>query len=818
MNKLLLLVGAAVAAVAGGAQTFAEFKAAVESAEAGSTVYLENDVECDAMITLDRNLTITSRGDRPFTVRRAASMVDSPVLWVPSRADEVRTVTLSNITLDGNSAAGETCYPLIDTDGNNSATNKVIVFENGFSLVNVDLNDTSGNKRYGAVRIRPGTLIMRTGSVISNCVSHAYGAAVYVVAHGMLRMEGGRITGCRDVNPEVSALNGGAVYVHGESKFVFTGGEITGNVSEHGFGGVIVNNSMLEQRIVSSGSGVLYLCGGGLIRDNFGGFADDRRQTNVYCPKADSVWLTTDTALQGSAYSNASIGLTTYNSDIEGAGDRVGGFTLQRSNSKVANTSNIFMDRDPSLVFDPDSYAKDDGSAGYVPKWAKRGARYAVEGDNVGQMVLSFEEAWTALTTAGTIEVFRDVERSNAAGQMNNSLFSITIRGVKDGAASPDDRVTFKLADDWSEKALFAVTKTASLAFEDVILDGNRDNGARVKPGQGMVYCAGSGRVTLKKGAEIRNVKIDSNGGPAIYAKESAVVRMESGSMITNCAGSWCSAVAVVGAKFEFAGGTITGCDSFSTSAVTGGNGGAVYASGGRIEMSGDALVTGNLASHTVSGVQLYGANSEMCVSGRARVCGNSGTYGGVFLHSYKSGCLTYKGDFRGRIALCGGVSGGSVWKPAVGTDMVFRPEEGATGVWCFESHSGDLAVGADYKFAASVGTVGANRFATLDLINQRLLLAEDLDAEGFSAITLTGEALGATIIQRLVFDAKAMKLMLSKLDPPSLMLYDFGDEKFTGTATFTFPDDQDKRWEVVADNGGLWLKYLKPGLIVTIR
>ena len=823
MKKLLVFAGVAVAAVAGGAQTFAEFKAAVESAEAGSTVYLENDVEYTGYITLNNRLTITSPGDKPFTLRRADSYRGDCCFWVRTGSD----VTITNLTLDGNSAVSGTWSPAINFDGTaGGSSEKLVTLGDGFSLVNFELNSVS---RYAVVYNLSGRLYMLDGSVISNCVTKGNTTTVLVGVGSQLHMRGGKIVNCHNLTEaEPSPYVGGAVCLTGASSLIYWwDGEISGNTSVNGFGGVI-----LDRRAISAPSTancIMYLGGTGRIVGNTGGFRGEGKPTaaNVWCDKIDSIWICPQDQKKDynwALYEGAVVGISGYNEDEEGVGNRTAMFTSKNSVSGISKSGNIFLDRDPSIIVVQDSYPKDDGTNGYIPKWGRRGSKYTVDGAAAGTPLTNgFDYAWNRLYILGangTIEVYGDDVLSTNAYKSSNR--AVMIKGVKDGATSPDDRVVLQIADGVVNAMPFAFSNTSSLTLEDIILDGNCGSGASVKKDgpSGMINATGGAKVTLKKGAEVRNTSTfvlgttPYDGGSAIYATgNGTVVRMESGSMVTNCYGSWGSGVFINGCKFEFVGGTVVGCDSQTGSAASGGNGGAVFIENGRLEMSGDAKVIGNKCSrngpNAASGVMIYGSTAEMCVSGNAEVYGNGGTYGDVYIHSCKTGGLTYKGDFRGRIAI-GSVKSAS---PAVDTDMLFRPEEGATGVWCFESHSGDLAVGADYKFAASVGTVGANRFATLDLINQRLLRDEEVDGN-FQPIALTGKALEATISQCLVFDAKAMK----GSDRLPLKLYDFCGGEFSGTAAFTFPDGQDKRWEVVAENGGLWLKQLKPGLIVTIR
>lgn len=618
----------------------------------------------------------------------------------------------------------------------------------------------------------------------------------------------GRITGCRDVGENADSRHGGAVYVAGTSRFCFSGGEITGNTSERAVGGVVLDRTGISNTQYAT----LYLGGNGKITGNRGPVGD-----NVYCGGNESIWILAGSSdVYGNQYTRAVVGVSTSIAQAEGVKTSL--VTLQTKGRSYANTSNIFLDSDPSLVLDPDSYGDT-----YTSCWRKRVAKY-IKANGEEQMLFSFTNAYERIgATSGTIEVYTDVELPTNWHSKVIGGVGLTIRGHKDDAAYEGERPVLKVADNWPVKTLFTVQSGGELVFENVVIDANKNAGVRVRQNSGgFIMCTSGSRLTLKKGGEIRNAMQSGNGGPAAYVNgDGSVFRMESGSFIRGCESSWGSGVCIIGsgaanqAKFEFTGGTITECNSHSSSSARGGNGGALYMLGGTLEMSGDALVISNVASTVVAGVQLYGTASEMYVSGRAGIYDNAGGgYSDLYLHSYKAGCLKYRGDFRGRISIRGGGTGGSAWDAVTGADARFRPDEGATGSWSFESYTG-LPAGSDHLFGTLIGTVDGRGFTSLAQIEERLSLDEDVDSPNFHSCALTGEALNAQISQRLVFDPETLKT--SGRLPVQLYSLPTGSS-LALTPVFTYPASGHTKWRARVVNDGVWLDVVIPGTTVIFR
>ena len=81
------------------AQTFAELQAAVNAAESGSTVYVENDMTFDAPLDVPDGKTITVEGrDGVVTLSRDTEYKAGLFFTVP--AEKTAHLTLKNLVLD----------------------------------------------------------------------------------------------------------------------------------------------------------------------------------------------------------------------------------------------------------------------------------------------------------------------------------------------------------------------------------------------------------------------------------------------------------------------------------------------------------------------------------------------------------------------------------------------------------------------------------------------------------------------------------------------------------------------------------------------
>jgi uncharacterized repeat protein (TIGR02543 family) len=156
------------------------------------------------------------------------------------------SLTLSNITLDGNKTSVNASYPL-----------------------------------YPLIYVNGGSLTMNDGAVLQNNRSNQYAGAVFVTGSGSLfTLNGGLITGNEST---ATSLNnqGGGVNIASTGTFVMNGGEISGNISPNG-GGIFtlasactLNGGRITGNTVTAGGygGAIYI-GGSSIRPSIGSNAE----------------------------------------------------------------------------------------------------------------------------------------------------------------------------------------------------------------------------------------------------------------------------------------------------------------------------------------------------------------------------------------------------------------------------------------------------------------------------------------------------------------------------------------------------------------
>ena len=153
------------------------------------TIILTKDITLSGDIDLNKNLTITSGGDKTYSI-----IVNN------SRQFEVRpgyTLTLSNVTFDGRDYASRNeglFYLHASSDSTKIAR---LVLEKGATIKNVTVT-SSTRADYAVIHVQKGArLIMNDGATIINCHNKSYygnGGAICCDS-GNIIINGGVITG-----------------------------------------------------------------------------------------------------------------------------------------------------------------------------------------------------------------------------------------------------------------------------------------------------------------------------------------------------------------------------------------------------------------------------------------------------------------------------------------------------------------------------------------------------------------------------------------------------------------------------------------------
>ena len=205
-------------------------------AEGIPNIYLESDVQTDAILDIPSNTVINGNG---YKISRSAGYTGT-LMNVASGA----TVTVENAILDGSGATAT--GNLIRTSGNGSIVlneGTVLQNNNGAHAVYLDHGSKKGSLTLNGAAIinnssdsgaiwGGGAIIVNEGSKINNNSSTGSAGAIRMVSACNLTMNGGEISG------NTAAGDGGAIWGYGSSTYNFNGGKMNGNTSA-GTGGAI---------------------------------------------------------------------------------------------------------------------------------------------------------------------------------------------------------------------------------------------------------------------------------------------------------------------------------------------------------------------------------------------------------------------------------------------------------------------------------------------------------------------------------------------------------------------------------------------------
>ena len=187
------------------------------------------------------DITLTSAEGGDYTITRKENFTSEAMITNSG------TFTVTGVTLDGGSAAGE--HAMIENEG-------ALTIADGASLQNAD---------GGAVNSWAGSVSVTGGSISGNSASR--GAALNVTG-GIVAVSGGTITGN-------TADQGGAIYYDGGETVSVSGGSISGNSASEG-GAIYMNTGTLSvsggsmASNTASGNGGA-ICGASAVVELYGG-------------------------------------------------------------------------------------------------------------------------------------------------------------------------------------------------------------------------------------------------------------------------------------------------------------------------------------------------------------------------------------------------------------------------------------------------------------------------------------------------------------------------------------------------------------------
>lgn len=285
-------------------KTFARAKDLAAADPAITTIYVTGTVDLEGDISLAGTNAMLMR-DPGF---------DDNLALVPSG----KTATLSDITLDGNSAAGaETVSSLLICQGS-LTLNDGAVFQNNHLTYTQDRIVNPG----GGITVSGGSLTMTGGLIKKN--QAISGGGILVCNGGTFTMTGGTITdndAIDNSDGDASATGGGVCGFNG-SEIHLTGGTISGNRSANAGGGISVGGWK-----VGDGSDHLTMEGGTVSGNSAGsGGGGIFVQAGVTAPTYWDAYATADIS-GGTITGNTMTGLGKGSDAFGGAGIYVNGFS-----------------------------------------------------------------------------------------------------------------------------------------------------------------------------------------------------------------------------------------------------------------------------------------------------------------------------------------------------------------------------------------------------------------------------------------------------------------------------------------------------------
>ena len=639
-------------------------------------MYVENDISYTGVLAtnLAKRITLASPPGETNVLLRASNYASGAFLILTNKAADV---TLTNLVVDGNKAAGTQSDRFIDIQAGR------LTLDAGTELRNVQQQPAGS-----ILVLDPGELVMNDGAVLRGFVNAQWGTCVLAGwggASGRFTMNGGLITGCASTytGSGDAGSYGGAVYTWGGGIFDMRGGLITGNTALNACAGV----AAYQGHFILSGTASVTNNAGETVND-ISYWGEDGGATGylyiagpwtgaatVYAPrivdesnKKDRLWA---------CFVAPHEGFTPGVDDMPGLGN----LSVQDHPNFVADGYVRDVYTDAGLVLSDRQL-----NVHFKPRTARLGNRLSVA---------SPTELMDQLADGDEVEICQDFDLPRSLVVSNN--WTLTLRSDTNGPWT----VSHSANSRW---APLARVKNATLRLENIVFDG-RWNDADAKPLLAtMLEIQAGGNVTLGNGAVLQNGMQGEKHPAACVSGSGSRLAMEPGSVVRNFstpnANSFATAFRI-GERtdadsdpkpvFTMTGGTISNCVSGTTGTAAGGYGGAVYVQNAVFDFRG-GTISGNAApSGGCAGVMVYhGATVQ--IGGTATVTNNPGVCPDLYRCDY--GTVRMAGAFRGRV----GVSSGN---QAFDGCLDIACGEGATGAWNFFSAKTDpygLYVGYMWK------------------------------------------------------------------------------------------------------------------------
>lgn len=161
--------------------------AVISAAADGDTIDVRGNINLDSTVTVTKNLSIKSSKDGSLI--RDSGFTSGYLLTVLTG----KTLTLKNITLNGNNIASNSAIYLSDAN---------LILEGGAVIK----NNHAGTNNGGGIRINSGTVTLNGGTITGNTAN--FGGGIFIES-GTCTMSGGTIS------DNTAASSGGGVYTKG---------------------------------------------------------------------------------------------------------------------------------------------------------------------------------------------------------------------------------------------------------------------------------------------------------------------------------------------------------------------------------------------------------------------------------------------------------------------------------------------------------------------------------------------------------------------------------------------------------------------------
>ncbi len=520
-------------------------------------------------VTLTGRISITSSVTINGGGRIVKSHIGSGMFYIFDK----KTLTLENITVDGNNVESGNAAIRVDTGTLN--LNAGAVIQNNYNVSDslYDFNAGGGVlcDTDGVVNINGGIIRnCRTSKILESGYPHAHGGGGVYLRGGICNMTAGSITGNE-------ATSGGAVYVGSGSTLNLSGGEISGNSAAGNGDGIYFTTSNGSKGIV-----------------NIGG------DTNI----KDTIYLDNTTAIKYPYITSA----LHYPVTLSCSSTEEGRVLAEGSNYTLTG-----VDASKIRMKGTGLYSRLDAEKNQIYLSATEEPEAAWQESAGGAWKNGkFTTALTNVYDGGTIKLLTDIVISETA----EITKSVTI--TSDNASAP--YVMTRMPS--GKYGNISITGNGHLTLTNVIYDGNRDylQGAADANTQSLIKVGNNSsdagaRLTLGNGAVVRGgYKTGGSGLFAVYG----TMTMNSGAVIENCevtgtgGGVWVSS----SGTFTMNDGTIRRCKA--------GGGGSALSVDGTCTLKGGSITNNTDTSDMDCAVYLRSSGSGKLTLSGTSISGNT--------------------------------------------------------------------------------------------------------------------------------------------------------------------------------------------------